>query len=343
MRKQLAKSQQAEAHPDADMLSAFSEGSLLPRERETVLAHLALCARCREVLRIATDAMPEPMAEAQVGAQTKLLVHPPLRRWLPWVAIAAATVVVSSTLLLHQQNKIGRKAPSVESARLAHTETTEAPAATAQPSPDEKNAPRQTPNSLGRSQTTSRRAENSGDVAARDAALPAAPPEEQRAPAITPQAGIAEGPAIAAKKSAPAASQTVKTFDEAAARSREAFSNAAPVPMMRSPLRPHWRINELGQLERSVADGAWQAVPMLDVSKLHVVAVSGSEVWAGGENLRLEHSTDNGATWQSIKLPPKNGYKHALTHIRFQSTQEGTIDADDGTSWKTTDSGRTWK
>ncbi len=109
--------------------------------------------------------------------------------------------------------------------------------------------------------------------------------------------------------------------------------------------RPHWRINDIGQLERAFGVGSWQAVPMPDAaeSKLHVVSVSGSEVWAGGENLRLDHSSDNGETWKSIKLPAKNGYEHTITHIRFRSAQLGVIDSDDGTSWITTDGGRTWK
>jgi photosystem II stability/assembly factor-like uncharacterized protein len=107
--------------------------------------------------------------------------------------------------------------------------------------------------------------------------------------------------------------------------------------------RSHWRINDLGQLERSFGDAAWQPAPTRETSKLHVVSVSGSEVWVGGENLRLEHSSDNGNTWQSIKLPPKNGTNHAVTHIRFPTPQEGVIDSDDGTSWNTPDGGRTWK
>jgi photosystem II stability/assembly factor-like uncharacterized protein len=108
-------------------------------------------------------------------------------------------------------------------------------------------------------------------------------------------------------------------------------------------VRPHWRINDLGQLERSFGNGAWQPMPTHETSQLHVVSVFGSEVWAGGENLRLEHSSDNGATWESIQLPAKNGYNHAVAHIRFQTPQAGRIDSDDGTSWVTNDGGRTWK
>lgn len=108
-------------------------------------------------------------------------------------------------------------------------------------------------------------------------------------------------------------------------------------------MRPHWRINDAGQLERSLGDGQWQLVPMAGRAKLHVVAVSGSEVWAGGEKLRLEHSSNNGATWESVKLPAKNGYEHTVTHIRFENPRQGTATSDDGNSWETTDGGRSWK
>ena len=40
-------------HPDADVLTAFSERSLPEVERGIVLEHLALCADCREVLALA--------------------------------------------------------------------------------------------------------------------------------------------------------------------------------------------------------------------------------------------------------------------------------------------------
>ena len=168
----------------------------------------------------------------------------------------------------------------------------------------------------------------------------------------------AEGPAVGLEQyqanseqiaTAKAATAKSEVQGEAATQSGAAFSDEASAPMMRSnaihanAARPQWRINDRGQLERSFGDRAWKAVPMPDTSKLHVVSLFGSEVWAGGENLRLEHSSDNGTTWESIKLPAKDGYNHAVTHIRFQAPQEGTIDSDDGTSWKTTDGGRTWK
>lgn len=43
-------------HPDADLLAAFAEKRLLGHEREELLAHLAECADCREVVALASRA-----------------------------------------------------------------------------------------------------------------------------------------------------------------------------------------------------------------------------------------------------------------------------------------------
>jgi hypothetical protein len=151
---------------------------------------------------------------------------------------------------------------------------------------------------------------------------------------------------IARAKAAP--SQTVSVQAGALALPNAAFANRASAPVMRKAVnadaaRPQWRINDLGHLERSFGDGVWQSVAMHETSKLHVVSVSGSEVWAGGERLQLDHSTDNGSTFESITLPTKNGYDHVVAHIRLQNPTQITVIADDGTSWESGDGGRTWK
>jgi photosystem II stability/assembly factor-like uncharacterized protein len=107
--------------------------------------------------------------------------------------------------------------------------------------------------------------------------------------------------------------------------------------------RAHWRINAAGQAERSFGNGAWAPVMPDDNAKMRVVSVFGSEVWLGGEKLRLYHSIDNGTTWLLVRLPNKDNGEHAITHIRFQSGQVGTVEADDGTQWDTIDGGQTWK
>lgn len=61
-------------HPDTDALSAFIEGVLSEHERLQCLAHFAECDRCREVVFVALEPEPVPVAPNR----------PPF--WKPWFA-----------------------------------------------------------------------------------------------------------------------------------------------------------------------------------------------------------------------------------------------------------------
>ncbi len=378
LQKELAQSQQAGVHPDSDVLAAFAEESLLARERESVLAHLATCVQCREVLSIAADSAPESVNTAQPLPRP---IHPPLRSWLPWAAAAACVLVSSSAGLIHEQKKPEIVARSNESTRTVNRADAEVPTVSAQPPRPSASTtkPGNAPGTLARSEAVPPRKMNSPAATLRSSAItPAAPSQERSARNIPQHAEIAnsdnhsaietnaasveaqaaavsdatkQGRAsskqIARAKAAPSPAVSVQA-GALAPLPNAAFVNRASAPMVRKAVnadavRPHWRINDLGHLERSFGDGVWQSVATHEASKLHVVSVSGSEVWAGGERLLLEHSVDNGNTFESIKLPAKNGYDHVVAHIRFQNPKQITVIADDGTSWETSDSGRTWK
>ena len=66
-------------HPDANLLAAFAEKRLLPHERKDLLAHLAECPECREVVALASaPAQPIPMRPMS-----------PVWRWAAGIAAAA--------------------------------------------------------------------------------------------------------------------------------------------------------------------------------------------------------------------------------------------------------------
>jgi len=69
-------------HPDANVLTAFAESSLLPPERTAVLDHLSYCAECREVLALALPAMEAGQAVLPV----------PRRSWASWPTLRWAFV-----------------------------------------------------------------------------------------------------------------------------------------------------------------------------------------------------------------------------------------------------------
>jgi photosystem II stability/assembly factor-like uncharacterized protein len=107
-------------------------------------------------------------------------------------------------------------------------------------------------------------------------------------------------------------------------------------------VRSHWRINSIGQAERSFGNEAWEAVLPHEKARMRVVSVFNGDVWIGGENTRLYLSVDNGSTWSPVILPQKDGSEHAIAHIRFQSPHSGTVEATDGVTWTTADGGASW-
>jgi Putative zinc-finger len=344
LRRELARSQEAGPHPDADMLTAFTEDALSERERKQLMAHLAVCADCREVLSVTTLAAPEPVA-ADTADVLPRPVHPPLRTWLPWIVTAAVVVIVSSAVLLHER-KQEFKPPSENNASVAATATVQAPA---QPDKQLQTTIAQVPKPIHNKPASPKPAAKTAEPAQQ--AVDSVILPEDREPsnkAETNLQNLAPGSrAIAGTMSTAAIPQATGASPVAPARSMSAFTCLSKAPELaeRQSLdagRPHWRINSSGLAERSTGDGAWQAVLQNEKSKMRVVAVFGNDVWVGGEGLKLYHSSDNGTTWSLVFLPGKGSDGHAIMHVVFQTPQAGSVEADDGTSWTTVDGGKTW-
>jgi hypothetical protein len=126
--RQRAAQQSAGEHPDANLLAAFAEGGLTQGERAQVLAHLGMCAACRNVIALA---LPESAVPVPAAAQpaTSWLRWPMLR----WAGAAAAAIVVAAAIMLvrpHQQAPAPMKQTEVAvSADKTATKPAEAPAA----------------------------------------------------------------------------------------------------------------------------------------------------------------------------------------------------------------------
>ena len=121
------------AHPDANLLAAFAEKSLLVREQARVLDHLAGCAACREMV---AQAQPEEALQSGVAGTSSP------RSWLQgtavrWAALAACVVVVGAVVIsrshLLQRSpmaKVTTSAP-VEVAKVEVAKNEEQPAPSA--------------------------------------------------------------------------------------------------------------------------------------------------------------------------------------------------------------------
>lgn len=331
MEAALRAGQRDEAHPDADVLTAFAEGALLERERAAVEEHLAVCAACRAVLTLAGAAAEETDAGAReraARAQVRVLRA-------GWAAAAAGVLLAAGTAAWQHWG-------AGESRTL--TARTDAGAAPARPAAT-------TPTAATQAETAQSGTERRREARAKTAT--------QEAKAVAePATASASAPAGAAKvESAAAMGAFDRLQQERAVTSQPRAAGPAYDQGQRlatafagqvqnadaSPVHAHWRINGAGQVERALGGEAWQTVTALNDAEIHAISVVGGEVWAGGAGMGLYRSRDNGATWARVTLPAKNGATHTIVHVRFQSAADGTAEAEDGTAWTTTDGGASWK
>src|SRR5689334_23108028 len=88
---------EATVHPDADTLTAYVEKSLSAAERQTVVAHLAVCEPCREVVVLSQRELPE------LATQT-VLAPAPVSRWQrllrPAFGLAASVAAMAIIAIL---------------------------------------------------------------------------------------------------------------------------------------------------------------------------------------------------------------------------------------------------
>ena len=93
-------------HPDAETLTAFAEQLVTGAEREEVLAHMAECGRCREVVFFAQRA-----AEVEQPVQNIREVpdERPRRGWSlnwrwAWIPVAAVAGIVGIAVIQHERH-----------------------------------------------------------------------------------------------------------------------------------------------------------------------------------------------------------------------------------------------
>ena len=366
LRQQLALRQEPGPHPDANLLTAFAEDALLPRERAQVLDHLAACSSCREVLHTATSAsapLPaQPASEARPARS-------PLRVWLGGFALAFCLIVLVGSVVLFEhvlrtqvsRSQVSLNRPAPVAALPPSPAPAEAPA-----SHHSGTAPAHTsrPGSSQRSRTSALRSLESDAVPSTTQSVTVVPEQPQISTATPSSSGFIAGSASANANTSAAPQNTFVTpersaapahppgtaagrapaFAESRSESRSfAPQRAAAAFKARASSLQHWRLSDAGQIEQRTSAGAWQPIAVGTGVKFRVLSVSGVEVWAGGDHLALFHSTDNGVTWSKVHLPATADSTRAITEIRVDSSQKIAVQSDDGIVWTTTDAGQTWQ
>jgi cytoskeletal protein RodZ len=94
-----------DVHPDAEILNAFAEQALEERERGKIVAHLAACSRCRQVVYLAQDAAAEMVPSVSTPAvRLEGRRESWFRSWrFALVPVAALAAIAALAYIVHVQ------------------------------------------------------------------------------------------------------------------------------------------------------------------------------------------------------------------------------------------------
>jgi|HubBroStandDraft_2_1064218.scaffolds.fasta_scaffold53718_1 hypothetical protein len=365
-----------QAHPDADLLTAFAEQVLPGSERNAMLVHLALCGDCRHVLALALPNMEDAAAAVttreeflrkQASAFTRLSFARPALRW---TALAAGVVLAGAVLLVRPGPLNQLKLPSTnqQAATTAASSSSGAQIASSSvPTSAEKTGippPAVNSTAAAGTETARKKSEKTAGQAATQPSVAQNTPHQHRT-----ETGEVSGSSdkVSAEDTLMAASRAPVEEDKARAieRAKPASPEMEPSELQDStqeaqPLvglqgrmstspRVTWSIAS-GDLQRSLDGGqTWQSAFHAD-HPLLCYANLGTELWTGGQTGTLFHSLDGGITWMQV-LPSFKGQPLSsnITHIDIRSGDNNSPEAitlstsNDSDVWSSTDGGKTWQ
>ena len=138
LRQRLARAENtAPVHPDADTITAYVEQSLPTAERQTVLTHLAICERCREVVALSQPEL------AELPAPQTVVKPAPLSAWrrlfAPGFGLAASVAVMAliAVLVLQLPHRAAQQAAQEQQAKVTVPANQAAPIENGNSSPEQ--------------------------------------------------------------------------------------------------------------------------------------------------------------------------------------------------------------
>jgi Photosynthesis system II assembly factor YCF48/Putative zinc-finger len=369
------------SHPTPDVLTAFLEHALSGGEKHRVTDHLARCAECREVVFLASNAAEEPVAKEQdwladsavprispalvakthapASAAGAAGAKSPRNLWAPrtvWALPVAAVVLLVAGLWVERRFVAVRPAPE-----LALRVTTTAPTppltkpgpepmrpSSVQLAPPESN--RQTQSRTSRIKSVPPK--NVGTLA--EGSMPAQAADKNftapKVPSTKATGGPAEiaisGAALTIAPATPHANSFAANQAQGAAAQSDATSQSLlasqPSTQAVSVMSPRWRATNEGHLEHLERSG-WTRVLSDQTTKFRAVSVIGNDVWAGGHDGELFHSSDGGQKWKEVYLVTAHGTETGtIVSIHFDDPQHGVVITESGLPYSTSDGGMSW-
>lgn len=390
-------------HPDANILAAFAEQALLEAERAHVLAHLAACTDCRNILALALPGIDTNIVMPVSVAVGRSWFTWPVFRWgfaTAGVALIGLGVVefqhyrpVHSAMFAKQiapvpitaetQKKVG--APSAIAPQQASASKVTAFATKGvHPVPEAKlHLERKLATPLPKI-FPALKAQASTALSKQGPANAPVPPASSQMVAIEAQNVAVDTQAAASQPfSNPSAEQFSAYNSGPMSRAKPADIQPVQADVVGSlPAMSRWSITGVGGLQRSYDQGkTWQDVSVSATTlpavagagigsaggptnaakqnSVHgqvaakmsaapiffrAVTAAGNEVWAGGSNAALFHSTDGGNHWARV-LPssPYAVLTGDILSVEFSDLKHGTVTTSTPEIWTTADDGQNWQ
>jgi len=352
VRQRLAQ-QAGGGHPDPDLLAAFAEGSLLARERTQVLAHLGVCAACRQVVWLALPQTPAPQA-ASAPATSSWLRWPVLR----WGAAAAAVVIVATAVMLRMPQ---RKSPGFDERGIAPKQELSVPAS-APPETEAKTGELAAPQPEKKAAAAARADRDKDKEAARhklaaksEAGIQAGAVQAEAYQAAEQLARKPAPPAIQVSGGQQAAldqlqqqrgqatqefrQQSVTAAGQAAppdlqAQNQIVAQQARPAPQAAPPPQARDKVVFGARAEQQRAMPAKDSAAMLH-TQLRRTAVAPR--WRVSSAGNLERSADSGATWHMVTVGQPANFR-AVSAVGDDVWAAGAA----GALFHSSDGGQTW-
>jgi hypothetical protein len=344
---------------DADMLAAWSDGTLSRRDRATAESHAATCARCQAMLAaMAKIAEPLPARKWWQASTTRWLVPiavvpalavvvwmnvpaerqaataPPRSDFTPLSAPAAVAEAQPAEVAAPPAKATGALQRPSDAKRLERRPAVQEPRPTLADSAAPAATTETAPSSALQQQDAAAAAAQK--FRARDASASAAPAQASSAQAPSVQPPRAQAPAELRSAAARGIAETVVISPPQAITGKSSAFLAIQSPNQ----NVRWRIVAGTTVERSTDGGATWQVQSTDATVRLVAGAAPSPticwiVGAGGIVL----VTRDGRTWQRVAFP------ETIDLVAIRATDGSTAAATtaDGRVFSTADGGNTWR
>jgi photosynthesis system II assembly factor YCF48-like protein len=273
----------AEAHPEADTLTALVEHSLADSERSRVLEHIARCTDCREIVTLAL-----PATETVAIATTSARVRDRWFNWpvLGWGAVAVGIIAVASIgMLQHWQRTLNTETLPTLAARNEMVGT----AQNSQPSPGSFEHQAVLPQMAGRQvQVRKRVSPNPEKKVTAASAARTSPPRTGPQFVVPPSSQMVEAQTAEAATVATAQSRiSDQLIQKQKATNSDVVKAKAPT-----------------SLEATSGGVSAQTLEPSNISSLQTTSavVSASPSWTISSSGVLRRSFDAGNTWEDVNV-----------------------------------------